>query len=173
MLLAAVLLVPIGGQTPTASPGASGPVVIGGSPLLGKPAPALTLRDLAGNEVTLADYAGRPVLVNFWASWCIPCRDEFPMMVGAYGEYRDRGLEILGIVHDDAAAAAQAFAQEQGATWPMLLDVDDVAWRDYIGIGVPQSYFIDADGIVRAFSIGPFSAQGLAAGLERIVTAAP
>ena len=123
--------------------------------------------------MTLADYAGRPVIVNIWASWCIPCRDEFPMLVGAYGEYRDQGLEVLGIVHDDTAAGAAAFAQEQGATWPMLMDVDDVVWRDYIGVGVPQSYFIDAEGIVRAFTIGPFSAAGLEAGLARIVPAQP
>ncbi len=123
--------------------------MVGGSPLLGKPAPAIALRDLDGNPVTLADYAGRPVIVNIWASWCIPCRAEFPMLVGAYGEYRDRGLEVLGIVHDDAAANARAFAQQQGATWPMLVDTDRVVWHDYIGVGVPQSYFIDAQGIVR------------------------
>ena len=164
---------PLNGRAPTASPGASGPVVVGGSPLLGKPAPAIALRDLDGNPVTLADYAGRPVIVNIWASWCIPCRAEFPMLVGAYGEYRDRGLEVLGIVHDDAAANARAFAQQQGATWPMLLDTDRVVWHDYIGVGVPQSYFIDAQGIVRDFSIGPFSESGLQAGLDKILPPAP
>ena len=117
--------------------------------------------------MTLAQLAGRPVIVNIWASWCIPCRDEFPKLVGAYGEYRDAGLEVLGIVHDDATDTARAFAQEQGATWPMLMDVDDVVWRDYIGLGVPQTYFIDADGVVRALTFGPFSAAGLAAGLAK------
>ncbi len=84
-----------------ASPGASAPVTIGGSPLLDKPAPAI---DLLGSRRQTGDprgLAGRPVIVNIWASWCIPCRDEFPKLVGAYGEYRDDGLEVLGIVHDD------------------------------------------------------------------------
>ena len=147
--------------------------MIGGSPLLNKPAPPIDLLDLDGKRVTLADYAGRPVIVNIWASWCIPCREEFPMLIGAYGEHRDQGLEVLGIVHDDTAAGAGAFAQEQGATWPMLMDVDDAVWRDYIGLGVPQSYFIDADGIVRAFTIGPFSEAGLRDGLAAILPAEP
>jgi len=93
--------------------------------------------------------------------------------VGAYGEYRDRGLEILGIVHRDTGDNARAFAQQQGATWPMLLDTNDAVWRDYIGVGVPQSYFIDADGLVRAFSIGPLSDAGLQAGLDTILPPDP
>lgn len=171
VLIGVVLFVPFGGPSPKASPGASGPVVVGGSPLVGKPAPAIALRDLDGNEVALADYAGRPVIINIWASWCIPCRDEFPMLVGAYGEYRDRGLEVLGIVHQDTETNARAFAQQQGATWPMLMDTDDAVFRDYIGLGVPQSYFVDPEGIVRAFSIGPFSAAGLRDGIAAILPA--
>ncbi len=169
VVLAAVLFVPLGGAAPSPSPGGSGPIFVGGSPLLGKPAPAIALNDLDGKAVTLADLAGRPVVVNIWASWCVPCRGEFPLLVGAYGEYRDRGLEILGVVHDDSAPNARAFAQQQGATWPMLLDDADTVWHDYIGLGVPQSYFIDADGIVRAFSLGPFSTAGLAADLATIL----
>ena len=172
-LVLVALFVPLNSKAPVASPGASGPVVVGGSPLLGKPAPAIALQDLDGHPVTLAQYAGRPVLLNIWASWCIPCRAEFPLLVGAYGEHRDQGLEILGIVHHDTAGNARAFAQTQGATWPMLLDSDDVAWGDYIGIGVPQSYFIDAQGIVRAFSIGPFSESGLRDGLAAILPPEP
>jgi cytochrome c biogenesis protein CcmG/thiol:disulfide interchange protein DsbE len=172
-VIVVALFVPLNGRSPASSPGASGTTTVGGSPLLDKPAPAIALRDLDGKAVTLADYAGRPVLVNIWASWCIPCRAEFPKLVGAYGEYRDQGLEILGIVHDDNADNARAFAQGQGATWPMLLDVDDVVWHDYVGLGVPQSYFIDAAGVVRAFSIGPFSDAGLQAGLDKILPPAP
>ena len=117
------------------------------------------------NRVRLSDLRGRPVLVNFWASWCIPCRDEFPQLVDAYARYRDDGLEILGIVHDDSADGARTFAADYGATWPILDDAEDVAWEDYLGIGVPQSYFIDRDGVVQAFSLGPFTGSGLAAQL--------
>ncbi len=172
VVLAVVLFVPLNGSPPRASPGASGTTTVGGSPLLDKPAPAIALKDLEGNDVTLADFAGRPVLLNIWASWCVPCRAEFPMLIGAYGEYRDQGLAMLGIVHDDSAANARTFAQQQGATWPMLMDTDRAVWRDYLGLGVPQSYFIDEQGIVRAFSIGPFSDAGLQAGLDRILPVA-
>lgn len=170
---AVVLFVPLNGRAPTGSPGASATTIVGGSPLLDKPAPAIALQDLDGQPVTLAQYAGRPVLLNIWATWCIPCRAEFPRLVGAYGEYRDRGLEILGIVHRDTGGNARTFAQQQGATWPMLLDTNDAVWRDYIGVGVPQSYFIDADGVVRAFSIGPLSDAGLQAGLAKILPPDP
>ena len=109
-----------------------------------------------------ADLRGRPLIVNIWASWCVPCRDEFPLLVGANGEYRDEGLAVLGIVHRDTPEAARRFAAEQGATWPMLLDPDESAYRALIGIGVPQTYFVDPEGIVRWVNFGPFSADGLA-----------
>ncbi len=167
MIVLVGLFVPLPG-TPGRSPGTSG-AIVGGSPLLDQPAPAIALDDLDGRRVALADFLGRPVVVNIWASWCVPCRAEFPRLIGAYGAYRDRGLEILGIVHDDDASSARRFADQQGATWPMLLDVDDTVWHDYIGVGVPQSYFIDTQGIVRAFSLGPFSDAGLQAGLDTIL----
>ncbi|MFN8521161.1 MAG: TlpA disulfide reductase family protein [Chloroflexota bacterium] len=172
VVLAAVLLtVPFGGS-PSTSPAASG-VEVDGSPLLGKPVPDVTLTDLAGNSVRLADLLGEPSIVNVWASWCVPCREEFPLLVGAYGEYRDRGLQVVGIVHRDSAESAQRFATDQGATWQMLMDPDETAWKALIGVGVPQTYFVDGDGIVRWVNIGPFSADGLAYGISRILPPQP
>ena len=167
VLVAAILViafVPLGRTDPQR-------VVVGGSPLYGKPAPPLDLPTLDGERVRLSDLRGRPVLVNFWASWCIPCRDEFPLMVEAYARHGDDDLEILGVVHDDSAEDARAFAEDYGATWPILDDADDVAWEDWLGIGVPQSYFVDRDGIVQAFSLGPFTNAGLTAQLETILDA--
>ena len=162
-----LLVVPLA-TTPTGSPSAS-LVVVGGSPLLGRPLPALALEDLDGDTVRTTDLVGRPLIVNVWASWCVPCRDEFPLLVGANGEYRDQDLAVLGIVHRDTAEAARRFADEQGATWPMLLDPDESAYRALIGIGVPQTYFVDPEGIVRWVNFGPFSADGLAYGISRIL----
>lgn len=143
--------------------------VVGGHPLYGAPAPEIDLLTLDGERVTLSSLRGRPVLVNFWATWCHPCREEFPLMVEAYERHAVGGLEILGVVHDDAAEGARAFAADQGATWPMLMDAEDVAWNDYRGVGMPSSFFIDGEGVVRAFSLGGFTADGLAAQLETIL----
>lgn len=90
-------------------------------------------------------------------------------MVQAYADHAEDGLEILGILHDDAAEGARAFAADQGASWPVLLDPDDVAWDAYRGVGLPTSFYVDAEGIVQAFSVGPFSEAGLAAQLATIL----
>jgi cytochrome c biogenesis protein CcmG, thiol:disulfide interchange protein DsbE len=130
-------------------------IVVERSPLLDNPAPAFELQSLDGETVRLADYRGRPVIVNFWASWCLPCRDEFPLLRAARQRYSAEGLEVLGIVHDDGPAQARAFAQSFDADWPLLLDPDESTWRAYAGVFLPITYYIDREGIVRAVSYGP------------------
>jgi cytochrome c biogenesis protein CcmG/thiol:disulfide interchange protein DsbE len=160
-----VLLVPLGDTSPDGDR-----MVVKGHPLLGQPAPEIDLETIDGDRVTLSSLRGRPVVVNFWATWCIPCRDEFPLMVAAYEERAADGLEILGIVHDDVPELARAFAADYGARWPMLVDPADEAWRDYEGAIMPTSLFIDRDGIVRSVSLGGFTRAGLEAQLRRILT---
>jgi cytochrome c biogenesis protein CcmG/thiol:disulfide interchange protein DsbE len=164
VLLLLVLFVPLGRGGPDA-------LVVGGHPLAGKAAPAIELQTLDGAPVSLGALRGRPVLMNFWATWCVPCRDEFPLLAAAYAEHRTKGLEILGIVHDDTTEGARAFAADMGATWPILADPDDEAWLAYLGVAMPTSFFIDADGIVRTASLGGFTEEGLQALLETILPA--
>jgi len=152
--VAIALQVDLGFRSPSTSPGPS-VTVVGGSPLLNRPAPDFTLSDLDGQPVSLSDYRGRPLLLNFWASWCEPCKVEFPLFQAAREQHADAGLEILGIIHDDSADAAAAFVEKEGSEWPALLDADDAVWTAYAGLGLPTTFFIDREGVIRAISFGP------------------
>ncbi|MFI5293092.1 MAG: TlpA family protein disulfide reductase [Candidatus Limnocylindrales bacterium] len=133
----------------------SGPTVIGGHPLLDAPAPDFALLDLDGRVVRLADYRGRPVIVNFWASWCIPCRDEFPLLAAARDRYADAGLEVLGVVYDDDPDAARDYMARAGAHWPALVDPASAVASAYTVNAPPLSFFVDGQGIVRSIAYGP------------------
>jgi cytochrome c biogenesis protein CcmG/thiol:disulfide interchange protein DsbE len=146
-----------------------GSVVVGRDPLMDNAAPGISLSTVDGSQVALSDYLGRPVIVNFWASWCVPCRDEFPLLAAARAAHQADGLEILGVIHDDSAQNAAAFAATYNAEWPLLDDTDDVAWNAYHGFGVPVSYFIDRAGIVRAVSYGPPPSASLDSLLAKIL----
>lgn len=130
-------------------------LVIGPHPLLEKAAPDFVLQDLEGHRVRLTDYRGRPVIVNFWASWCIPCRTEFPLLRAARDRYADQGLEVLGIVFDDDADSARAYMATSGATWPALIDDGGRMAAAYKVNGPPLSFFIDGSGTVRSITYGP------------------
>ena len=169
ILALSLLLLPLGGGN---DDDGTDTLTVGGHPLYDQPAPEIDLLTLEGERQTLSELRGRPVLINFWASWCGPCRDEFPLMVQAYADHAADGLEILGVVHDDSAEAAADFASEQGATWPMPFDADGLAWEAYQGLGKPTSFFVDAEGVVRAFSLGPFTEPGLERQLASIIPVA-
>jgi cytochrome c biogenesis protein CcmG, thiol:disulfide interchange protein DsbE len=147
----------------------AGSIVVGRDPLMDAAAPEISLSTVDGGQVALSDYRGRPVIVNFWASWCIPCREEFPLLAAARAAHEADGLEILGVVHDDSAQNAAAFAATYNAEWPLLLDSDDVAWTAYHGAFVPVTYFIDRAGIVRAVSYGAPPSASLDALLAKIL----
>ncbi len=135
-------------------PGSS-PIVVGRSPLLDRPAPDFALSDLDGRRIPLAAYRGRPVIVNFWASWCVPCRAEFDLFRDARTAHAREGLEILGVIYQDSPEAARAFAAQEKASWPALLDPGGSVARAYDVFGIPVSFYVDRTGIVRAVSYGP------------------
>ncbi len=119
-------------------------------------APDFTLKTLEGNTVRLSDFRGKKVvLINFWATWCPPCRLEMPTMQQIYSEYKDRGFEILAVnIESDAEQAISDFVKELRLTFPILLDPDMKVTRKFRVIGLPVSVLIDRQGIVRSKEIG-------------------
>lgn len=127
---------------------------------VGHRAPDFTLRDSHGRSVRLSRVLGeQAVLLNFWATWCPPCREEMPLMEKAYRAYKPKGLEILAVSIDAGgepavAAKVQAFMTELRLTYPALLDVEGEVVRVYRLRGLPTTFLIDRAGIVRALEIG-------------------
>jgi cytochrome c biogenesis protein CcmG, thiol:disulfide interchange protein DsbE len=122
---------------------------------VGQPAPQITGTALDGTQVDLAKYRGRPVIVNFWASWCVPCREEFPLFKERLASLgASDGLAVLGVLYKDEPALAQKFITDAGATWPTVPDPGDATAAAYRVVAPPQTYFIDKDGVVRGIQIG-------------------
>jgi cytochrome c biogenesis protein CcmG, thiol:disulfide interchange protein DsbE len=131
-------------------------IVVERHPLVGQPAPEFTLQGFDGRALSLADYRGRPLLINFWASYCGPCRIEFPLFKQARDRYAAQGLEILGVVfHDDREDAARAFHREQAATWPAMYDPANAVGQSYRVLALPTTFYVDRSGVVRRVSFGP------------------
>ena len=143
-----------------------------GSPTaIGREAPGFSLVSLDGERIDLADYRGRPVVVNFFASWCVPCREEFPLLVAAAERYADDGLVIIGIVFDDGPESAAEFMERNGGTWPAVMDPGARVATAYQVYGPPETYFIARDGTIAARQIGQFSERSLDEKLAAIIDA--
>ena len=140
------------------------------SALAGRPAPAFELRDMdTGRSISLDDFKGRPVVINFWASWCTECRKEHPNFVTAWNRYRDRGIALMGIVFQDSEGSARAVMEELGGDWPTLLDPGSRTAIDYGVYGVPETFFIDRRGIVAYKEVGGLSYAELVDHIEPLL----
>ena len=130
-------------------------------PRIGQPAPDVALTDLDGNTVMLSDLQGRPVIVNFWGSWCGPCVEEFPVLQQALARHRADDLAVLGIVVRDNSESARAFMARMGASWTAAMDPGGMTATSFGINGAPESFFIDRDGVVRGRQIGQLTASDL------------
>jgi cytochrome c biogenesis protein CcmG/thiol:disulfide interchange protein DsbE len=136
---------------------------------VGKPAPAFALPSLAdGSTVSLEQYKGKIVVLNFWSSWCIPCKEENPALTDAWERYRGTDVVLLGVVFQDSKDAARDYTARLGNTWTSAVDDDGHVALGYGVFGPPETYFIGADGVIAGRHIGPIDEQTLLTGIEAL-----
>jgi peroxiredoxin len=161
---------PVANVAPVASP-----VDAVTSPLLNKPAPAFALRDLAGHRVSLADYRGKAVLINFWATWCAPCRVEMPWFIALQQKYASQGFTILGLDsdHPEDLPTVPGFARKMGLNYPVLYSNQQTQKNygccDYL----PMSYYINRSGAVRIATVGLGDRNTIEAYVRHLVEESP
>jgi thiol-disulfide isomerase/thioredoxin len=136
---------------------------------IGQPAPALSVPKVGGGTIDLAALHGKPVWINFMATWCPPCQDEFPLMNGFAARYASTGLVVAAIDVRESEPAVAAFGKGLGATFPLGLDSDGAAAGRWDAIALPVHFWIDAAGIVRDGALGGIGPDVMAAGLKTIL----
>jgi len=130
-------------------------------PAAGQIAYEFSLPDLAGNAVALSDFRGKKVMLNFWATWCGPCRFEIPHMVKLYDEIRDEGFEIVAVNLREDPTKVTAFVEQFEMEFPILLDAKGQAGSAYFVRGIPTSVFLDEEGIIEAVHTGTLTDEKL------------
>jgi cytochrome c biogenesis protein CcmG/thiol:disulfide interchange protein DsbE len=132
-------------------------------------APQFTLPLFGGSTFSLAEQHGKVVVVNFWASWCIPCRQEAPILENTWRKYKDRGVVFVGVDYVDTDKEAMAFIQEFNVTYPNGPDIGTETARAYRIQGVPETYFVGKDGQLYGNHIGPIDQATLSAKIEEVL----
>lgn len=124
------------------------------SPEVNSPAPDFNLQSVAGETIRLSDLRGQPVLINFWATWCAPCRIEMPALQDRFETYTEEGFAILAVDFDEPAEAVLAFGEEFGLTFDLLLDPGGKIQDLFRIRGYPTSFFLDEQGVIKVVHIG-------------------
>ena len=132
-------------------------------------APDFTLLDMDGNEVTLASFFGKPIILNFWASWCGPCKMEMPEIQKFYDKYGQE-IHFLLVSVDSSLETAKAFIEGESYTFPVYYDATSVGAYTYGASSIPLTYFIDAEGNLTAYYVGAMSESILQQGVDMIYT---
>jgi peroxiredoxin len=141
-------------------------------PEVGNLAPDFQLDNLDGQSVSLSDFRGKPVLVNFWATWCPPCRSEMPLIQNIFADKKwvGKGLVVLAIDIGESQATVREFVKKYGLTFPVLLDSTQDVFFEYRARAIPTTFFIDRQGVIREIIIGPFSSViEIEKSLEKII----
>ena len=126
------------------------------NPWIGKPAPDFQFQSPDGQATSLSDLKGKPVLINFWATWCGPCRHEMPYIQQVYDEWQEKGLVLLAINKGESPSQVAEFMQSQRLSLPVLLDMEGNIAQKYKIQYIPSTFFIDRDGIIQDMKVGAF-----------------
>lgn len=135
------------------------------------PAPDFTMTTYDGQDYRLSDLRGKVVIVNFWASWCIPCHDEAPALQRVYERYKDRGVEMLGVAYTDTDTNALAFIDKYDMTYPTGPDTGTRISDRYNIIGVPETFVVDQQGNIAKFIMQPTTEAELSAIIDGLLAA--
>lgn len=154
------------GVSPSASAAASGTP---GPFHIGQPAPALVVPQVGGGTIDLANLKGKPVWINFMATWCPACQDEFPLMNGFAARYAGAGLVVIAIDVREEEGAVATFGEQLNATFPLGLDLDGAAADAWDAVALPVHFWIDAQGVVRDGALGGIGPDVMANGLKKIL----
>jgi peroxiredoxin len=140
-------------------------------PTIGNLAPDFTLTTLDGKSVSLSELRGRPVVLNYWVTWCIPCRDEMPAIESLQSQYQAEGLVILSIngTKQDVLGDVEKFVGDLGLTFPVLLDQSEEVYNAYRVLFMPTSFFIDQRGVIQDVLLGSTTEEGFQTRVEKIV----
>jgi len=139
------------------------------SPLIDKPAPSFALREVGtNNTIDISQYRGKPLIINFWATWCGPCWEEHPVLV-ANARMLQPNVQFIGVVFQDKEDKILGFLQQRGTAYPTLVDERGKTAIAYGVGGVPETYFVDANGVIRAKYAGPMSADIIQANLQKVL----
>jgi len=133
------------------------------------PAPQFDLNLYGGGRLTLGSLKGSPVVLNFWSSWCVPCRDEAPTLERQWRAYRDRGVTFVGLDVWDSDGPARSFLKEFSIDYPNGVDPQGVALLRYGVTGIPETFFVKPDGTIAVHWIGPLNDTQLSAYTEQLL----
>ena len=140
-------------------------------PAIGRPAIPFELQSLEGKSAGLANFSGKPLVINFFASWCDPCREEMPLINELAANGAKQGYSVLGIAVEDTRAAVTEYARESKLVFPIALDLNSTVKRAYRIFGPPATFFIDGNGIIRDIVLGPISAERAREAISRMAVA--
>ena len=135
----------------------------------GRLAPNFLLSDLDGNEIDLSNLRGKTVIVNFWATWCPPCREEMPDIESLYQQYKNQGVEVIGIGMMENENRVREFVQKGNYSWTFTIDTKGDVARNYRVVAIPTSFFIDSQGIIRSIHRGPMNTGDIEDNVKKII----